>query len=55
MSITIISNHQPAHRLPEIAESLPWPILTISDRNATKPFFALSNAKQVVAHGVEAA
>jgi hypothetical protein len=55
MSITIISSHQPAHRLPKVAKSLPLPKAAISDRNAPEFFFTLSNAKRIVAHGVKAA
>jgi len=55
MSITIISAHQSAHKLPKVAESLPLSNPTISDRNALEFLFALGNAKRVIAHGVKAA
>jgi hypothetical protein len=55
VSITIISNHQPPHKLPKIAESLPRTKPTISDRNTPKLLFTLRNAERIIAHYVNTA
>ena len=55
MSITLISNHQPPHKLPEVAKSLPRTKSTISNRNTPKLLFTLRNAERIVAHDVNTA
>jgi hypothetical protein len=55
MRITIISNHQPPHNLPEIAKPLPRPKPTISNRNTPKLLLTLRKAERIIVHYVDTA
>lgn len=55
MSITLISRHNTADKLPEVAQTLSSPKAAVSDRDAAEIILALGDAKSVVALDVHAA